>query len=63
MAAGPEDRPVSQQLPVCPADLVVAGYDAPRREGEYRIPFVQRDKPFHISGVRSLDKEFAQVLW
>jgi len=41
----------------------VAGYDAPRREGEYRIPFVQRDKPFHISGVRSLDKEFAQVLW
>jgi hypothetical protein len=40
----------------------MAGDDPPRREGEHRIGFVQRDQPLHIPRIRPLKKEFAEVL-
>jgi hypothetical protein len=62
LAAGREDRPVRQQFPVHPADLVMADNDSSGREGEHRVRFVQRDQPLHVPGVRTLEKEFTEVL-
>jgi hypothetical protein len=38
--SGREDRPVRQQFPVHPADIVMADNDSSGRESEYRVRFV-----------------------
>jgi uncharacterized protein (UPF0216 family) len=40
----------------------MAGDHPPRREGEQRIGFVQRNQPLHVPRVRPLKKELAEVL-
>jgi hypothetical protein len=40
----------------------MADDDPPRREGEHRAWFIQRDQPLHVSGVRPLEEELTEVL-